>query len=79
MMTIKPVKAMRNLDLKDPSGSVFHLAEGAEYELHMGDASLSSQPERFFPCDIYPLGESEIVGTIDQREAGSLIADGSLT
>lgn len=79
MMTIKPVKAMRDLNLRGPSGSVFHLTEGAEYELHMGDASLSSRPERFYPCDIYPLGESEIVGTIDQREAGALIADGSLT
>jgi hypothetical protein len=44
----------------------------------MGDAHLHTDPERFYPCEIHHLGSPEIIGIIDQREAGSLIADGSL-
>jgi hypothetical protein len=78
MITVKPVRAMRDLQLKDQSGHSFNLVEGERYELHMGEAHLHSNPERFYPCEIHPLGSPEIVGIIDQREAGSLIADGSL-
>lgn len=78
MVTIKPVRAMRDIELLDHSGENFRLSEGGRYELHMGDAHLHSDPERFYPCEVHALGNPEIIGTIDQREAGSLIADGSL-
>lgn len=78
MITIKPVRATRDLDLQGPQGRILHLSEGEEYELHMGDAHIASEPDRFFPCDVYPVGGAESIGSIDQREAGRLIADGSL-
>jgi hypothetical protein len=78
MITVKPMRAMRDLELKDRSGRTFHLAEGGKYELHMADAHLHTDPERFYPCEVHPLGSAENIGIIDQREAGSLIADGSL-
>jgi hypothetical protein len=78
MITVKPIRAMRDLHLKDRSGHSIHLVEGERYELHMGDAHLHTDPERFYPCEIHHLGSPEIIGIIDQREAGSLIADGSL-
>ncbi|MDX9740205.1 MAG: hypothetical protein RBT81_03355 [Gammaproteobacteria bacterium] len=78
MITIKPVRALRDLELTDHSGTTFQLAEGRNYELHMADAHLHSDPERFYPCEIHALGSADIIGIIDQREAGTLIADGCL-
>lgn len=78
MLTITPVRAMCDLDLEDRSGVSFALVEGVTYELHMDDAHLVTEPERFYPCEIHLPGNPSIIGTIDQREAGALIANGSL-
>jgi hypothetical protein len=79
METIKVVKAMQNVDIRDAlSGGALRLSEGAHYELRMGDAHLVSEPEKFYPCEIHRPGDPRLVGTIDQREAGRLIANGML-
>lgn len=79
METVKVVKAMQDIEVRDAlSGGALTLSEGARYELHMGDAHLVSEPEKFYPCEIRLPGNPQLVGTIDQREAGQLIANGLL-
>lgn len=78
-MTGKPAsdiieaKAQRDIELIDVAGERVVLAQGCDYEVHVGEPD-----DRLCPCEIYRLGGSEIVATVDRHAIRALLADGAL-
>lgn len=73
MSEIIEAKAQRDIELLDAAGGRVVLARGCDYEVHVGIPA-----GRACPCEIYRLGGSELVATVDRSAIRELLADGVL-